>query len=141
MRLGHVAALRGRDNDAIGHFQKELGFLQRVDHALRARISIELNMRLGASCLRLGRADEARAALGVGLSSFEQRVRLGADEPFTRYYAACIYALRGEKQEALSCLDKTIKMRKLFTVARARIEPEFESLRDEPRFQEMLSRA
>lgn len=140
MRLGHLAALQGRYKEAVGHLQRELAFLQRVDHALRSRISIELHMRLGAAYLRLERADEARVALGVGLSSFEQRIRLGADDPFTRYYAACIYALRGERQEALACLAKTAKMRRRFTVARARIEPELESLREEPRFKEILGR-
>lgn len=140
MRLGHLAALQGRYKEAVGHLQRELAFLQSVDHALRSRISIELHMRLGAAYLRLGRADEARVALGVGLASFEQRIRLGADDPFTRYYAACIYALRGERQEALACLAKTVKMRRRFTVARARIEPELESLREEPRFQELLGR-
>jgi len=140
MRLGHLAALQGRYKEAVGHLQRELAFLQRVDHALRSRISIELHMRLGAAYLRLERADEARAALGVGLASFEQRIRLGADDPFTRYYAACIYALRGERQEALACLAKTVKMRRRFTLARARIEPELETLREEPRFQEIVGR-
>src|SRR5262249_29417828 len=34
MRLGHLAALGGRHGEAVEHFQQELAFLQRVEHAL-----------------------------------------------------------------------------------------------------------
>jgi tetratricopeptide (TPR) repeat protein/TolB-like protein/predicted Ser/Thr protein kinase len=138
MRLGHLAALQGRHGEATEQYRRELAFLQRVDHALRSRIFIELHMRLGAAHLRLGQAEEAWATLQVARDAFEQRVRLGADEAFTRYYAACVYALRGETEEALACLSKAIRMRRAFNVARARIEPEWEALRAEPRFQELL---
>ena len=32
-------------------------------------------------------------------------MRAGADDPFTRYYAACAYALRGEPEPALESLE------------------------------------
>jgi len=138
MRLGHVAALRGQDAEAVEEFQRELAFLQRVDHALRSRISIELHLRLGASQRRLGHEDAARAALESARSAFEARLRLGADEPFTRYYAACTYALLGQREEALGSLETAARARRVYTVARARIEPELESLRDEPRFRALV---
>jgi tetratricopeptide (TPR) repeat protein len=141
MRLGHLAALAGRPGEAIEHFRLELAFIQRVDHALRSRISIELNMRLGAAHLRMGDAKEAGAALATALQGFEKRIRLGADEPFTRYYGACVHALRGETGEALACLEKAVAMRRRFTLARARIEPEFDALRAEPRFRELVGDA
>jgi TolB-like protein/Tfp pilus assembly protein PilF len=138
MRLGHLASLQGRHREAIEHFERELAFMQRVDHALRNRTSIELHMRLGAAHLGEGRAEEAGAAFATGLRGFEQRIRLGADDPFTRYYAACIHALRGETVEALDCLEKAAAMRRRFTIARARIEPALESLRGEARFRELV---
>jgi TolB-like protein/Flp pilus assembly protein TadD len=141
MRLGHLAALQGRDQEALERFQQELAFLQRVDHPLRGRIFIELHMRLGAAQQRLGRSEAAQAAFATAVDSFELRVRMGADEPFTRYYCACVYALRGEREAAIASLEKAAAQRRRYTVERARGEPAFESLREEPRFRELLGLA
>jgi serine/threonine protein kinase/tetratricopeptide (TPR) repeat protein len=139
MRLGHLAALQERHADAIEQFERELAFQQRVDHALRGRISIELHMRLGASLLRSGKGSLARASLETARAAFEERLRMGADEPFTRYYAACAHALRGDADGAIASLERAAKMRPRFTLARARIEPEFESLATDARFLELIS--
>jgi TolB-like protein/predicted Ser/Thr protein kinase len=141
MRLGHLAALQGRDAFAIEQFQHEIAFLQRVDHALRGRISIELNMRLGHALQRLGRAADAGARFEAAVGAFEERVRLGADDPHTRYYVAGVHALRSETEEALVCLEKAAQLRRALTIARARIEPEFDGLRTEPRFQALVGPA
>jgi TolB-like protein/Tfp pilus assembly protein PilF/predicted Ser/Thr protein kinase len=138
MRLGHLAGLQGRQAEALRHFQEELAFLHRVDHALRGRIQVELHLRLGGAHLRLGHQEEAAAALTVARENFEKRVRLGADDPFTRYYAACVYALRGERELALESLRRSAQERRPFTVERAKVEPDLDSLREEPRFREIL---
>ena len=65
-------------------------------------------------------------------------MRLGADDPYTRFYVAGIHALRGETEQALSALSRAVKMRRRFTVARARLEPEFDAMRGEPRFEELV---
>ena len=137
MRLGHLAALQERHAEAVLQFERELAFQQCVDHALRGRISIELHMRLGASLLRSGKEAAARTSLETARAAFEQRLRMGADEPFTRYYAACVYALRGDAPEAIASLERASKMRPFFTLARARIEPEFLSLAGDARFREL----
>ncbi len=138
MRLGHLAALQGRDEEAIEQFQRELAFLQRVDHALRSRITIELHLRLGGAHGRLGQDEPARAALETARSAFEGRLRLGADDPFTRYYAACTYAQLGMTDEALTSLERAAAGRRALTVARGRKEPELERLRGEPRFEALF---
>jgi tetratricopeptide (TPR) repeat protein len=138
MRRGHLLALQDRHGEAIQELQKELGFFQRVDHALRDRISIELHQRVGASQLKLGLAAEGEASLERALDGFERRLRMGADEPFSRYYAACAYALRGETEQALGSLEKAAARRHAFVVERARIEPELAGLQGEPRFQALL---
>jgi tetratricopeptide (TPR) repeat protein len=138
MRLGHLAALRGRHEQAIEYFRRELAFLQRIDHALRNRILIELHQRLGSAYLRLGDGASGRAELDLALEGFAQRLHLGADEPFSRYYAACAYAVRGEVDPALTHLERAARLRRRFTVARARIEPEFDALRGERRFRDLL---
>jgi tetratricopeptide (TPR) repeat protein len=141
MRLGHLAALQGRNEEAVEHFQRERAFLRRVDHALRGRITIELHLRLGGAQQRLGRAEPARTALETARTAFEERLRLGADDPFTRYYAAATYAQLGEIEEALACLERAAAARRALTLARARVDPELEALRREPRFQALVREA
>jgi serine/threonine-protein kinase len=140
MRAGHLAALQGRHQDAIGLFERELDFLMRTEHPLRQRIPVELNVRLGGAWQALGDTRRARAVLDVALEQFERRVRLGADDPFTRYYAAAVHALRGDAEPALAWLERALTAQPAFTAARAAIEPEFESLRGDPRFERLVRR-
>jgi tetratricopeptide (TPR) repeat protein len=138
MRLGHLAALQGRHEEALEHFGREAVFADKVGHALRERMRIELHQRVGAAHLALGQREAAEAAFEVALSTFEERLRLGADDPVTRYYAAAAHALRGQAELALASLTRAVRGRPRFTVARARIEPEFDPLRDDRRFQELM---
>jgi tetratricopeptide (TPR) repeat protein len=112
-----------------------------VDHALKDRAVIELHARIGSAHLALGRADEGRAALRLSVAAFEERLRFGADEPFSRYYAAGAWALLGEPGRALDVLEAAAAMRRAYVTERARIDPDFESLRSEPRFQKLISLA
>ena len=123
---------------AVANFEREIDFLVRTDHALRSRILVELNARLGGSYLHLGETRKAQAVFNVALESFDRRVRLGADDPFTRYYAAAIHAQRGDAEPALAFLERALSEQRAFTAARARIEPEFDSLRGDQRFQRLL---
>ncbi len=139
VRLGQIYALQGRYAEARHQFERELEFLRRIDHALKPRIFIEVHQRLAEAHLRLGDAAAGKAALDLALEAFERRLRTGADDPFTRYYAACAYALRGDVEPALDSLERAAGGQRRFTVARARIEPALETLRPEPRFQELIS--
>jgi len=138
IRAGHLAALQGRHEQAITYFDQEIDFLVRTEHALRSRILVELNARLGAAYLQIGDTRKAKAVFDVALESFDRRVRLGADDGFTRYYAAAIHALRGDAEPALAFLERALVQQRAFTAARARIEPEFDLIRDDPRFQRLL---
>lgn len=138
IRAGHLAALQDQQAEAIQYFEREIDFLGRTDHPLRHRILVELNVRLGGAYLRLGQTRKAEALFGIALESFERRVRLGADDPFTRYYAAAVHALRGDPEPALAFLERAISQQRTFTIARARIEPEFDRLREDARFQRLL---
>jgi tetratricopeptide (TPR) repeat protein len=140
IRAGHLAALQGRHAEAVEHFRRELDFLVRTEHPLRQRILIELNARLGAAYLALGDRHRAHGVFDVALEGFERRVRLGADDPFSRYYAASVYALRGEAEPALAFLERALVQQPAFTAARAVIEPEFETLRGDVRFQRLMVR-
>ena len=89
VRLGQAKALQGLHAEAVAEYEKELEFLRDVDHALRSRIFIELHQRRGESRLALGETEAGRLDLDLGLEAFERRLRNGADDPMTRYYAAC----------------------------------------------------
>jgi len=138
MRLGHLRALQGRTAEAITSYMQELAFLTDVDHALRNRVIVELNVRLGAAHLSLGETRKGRALLGVAIEAFDRRVRLGSDEPFTRYYAAAAHALVGDADTAMAFLERAATARRAFTLERARIEPEFAALRKDARLQRLL---
>jgi hypothetical protein len=90
--------------------------------------------------LALGNKERAKTVLTSGLLTFTERLALGADEPFSRYYAAGIHALRGETDEALKFLASAAAGRPAFVVARARIEPEWDSVRGDARFQGLLDK-
>jgi tetratricopeptide (TPR) repeat protein len=138
MRLGHIRALQGRNDEAIAAYMQELEFLNGIDHALRNRVIVELNVRLGAAHLSLGETRKGRALLDVAIEAFDRRVRLGSDEPFTRYYAAAAHALKGDADTAIAFLERAAAAKRAFTVERARIEPEFAALRKDVRLQRLL---
>ena len=88
---------------------------------------------------RQGNREDARAAFEQVVKGFAARLAIGADEPFTRYYVACASAMMGDKEAALEHLAKAIEGRRNFNAARARVEIDFESLRDDPKFQTMIA--
>ena len=57
-------------------------------------------------------------------------------EPFV---FAAIYAALGEKEQALEWLEKSVAERSIF-VTRINRDPKFDSLRAEPRFQDLIRR-
>jgi tetratricopeptide (TPR) repeat protein len=139
MRLGHALSLQGRNREALAEYASEVEFLRSVDHALRGRIVIELHQRIGEAHLRLGEGAEARAALALAIDAYERRMRTGATDAMSPYYAAGAHALRGEKEAALACLERAAAGRPRLTAARAALEPALETLRDEPRFRAILA--
>lgn len=139
VRLGQAFALQERWREALEQFAAELGFLKTVDHALRGRIFIELQQRIGEAQLRLGETAAARAALDLALEAYERRRRSGATDQATGYYAACAHALLEEREPALACLEEAARQRPRLTAARAPREPALEVLRGEPRFEAVLA--
>ena len=54
----------------------------------------------------MGAAEEAARHFDRALKMFDARVAKGADDPFTRYYIACLHALRGDAERALDSLER-----------------------------------
>jgi len=137
-RLGHIYYLRGRYDDAIAEYYREIVFARQSDHALKERMLIEVYQKLTSAYVRQGNMDDAREAFGHVTQGFEGRLANGADDPFTRYYVACAHAMMGDRLRALDHLRVAIEGRRNFNGARARVEIDFESLRDDPGFQELV---
>jgi TolB-like protein/Tfp pilus assembly protein PilF len=137
-RLGHVYYMQGRYDDAIAEYYREIVFIRQSDHVLKERALIEVYQKLTSAYARQKSMDDAREAFGHVTAGFAERMAKGADDPFTRYYVACAHAMMDDKASAIEHLRKAIEGRRAFNTARARVEIDFESLRDDPKFQELL---
>jgi serine/threonine protein kinase/tetratricopeptide (TPR) repeat protein len=133
-RLGYVYYLQGRHKDAIHEYERGLAFTTGSDHALKERAIIELNSKLGSAYHRLHNDEEAKRFFDRAVKSFDARVAKGADDPYTRYYVACVHALRGDIERALDSLERVWAALPALTAARIRRDPDLDSIRDHPRF-------
>jgi len=91
-------------------------------------------VKIGAAYQRLGRTDEASRFFSRALKAFDARVARGADDPYTRYYIACLHALRGDVDRAIESLERVAASLPALTAARVRRDPDLDSVRDDPRF-------
>jgi non-specific serine/threonine protein kinase len=137
-RLGYAYYMQGRYNEAISEFQKEIDFFAASDHALRERSMIELYEKQGAAYLRNGDLEQAQAKFAVAIKLYGERLGRGADDPFTRYYMACLYSLKGEAELAIKLLEKTVSEIREINIRRAMADPDFDNIRGEPGFQAVI---
>lgn len=138
-RLGYVYYLQGRYDDAIREYERGLAFLGPSDHALKDRTLIELHIKLAAAYQRQGRQADADRYFERARKMFDSLVAKGADDPFTRYYAANMYALTGDTERALDSLERVAARFPALTAERLRRDPDFETLRGTPRFEALMS--
>ena len=134
-RLGYVYYLQGRYDDALREYERGLQFVASSDHALKDRTAIELTVKIGAAYHRQGKTAEASRQFERARKLFDSLLAKGADDPFTRYYIACMYALTGDRERALDSLERVAAKLPALTAARVRRDPDVDSLRSEPRFE------
>ncbi len=132
-RLGYVHYLAGRYDDAIREYRRELSFLTHAEHALRERSLIEVQQKLAAAHARLGDRATAGEFAAQAQSAFERRLDAGADDPFTRYYAAALAASRGDVDGVLTHLTRPLAELGAFTRWRLPRDPDFAGVLDDPR--------
>jgi serine/threonine protein kinase/tetratricopeptide (TPR) repeat protein len=138
-RLGYVLYRRGRYDEAIVEYRRELELLAVSDHLLRERTSIELHQKLGAAYRRKGDERTAESHETEAIDRFNARLSAGADEPFTRYYLATLHALRGEAEAAREHLELPLQQVTAFTRWRLQRDPDFDPVRAHPLFTDLLA--
>jgi tetratricopeptide (TPR) repeat protein len=114
-RLGYVYYLRQQYDEAYREYRRELEYLTSSDHALRERTLIELHQKLSA--LHDARGDKAEALRfgDLAIDALERRVAAGSDDPATRYYAAAVFARRGNVSETMKHLSLPLSRLPQFT--------------------------
>ena len=114
-RLGYVHYLRQQYDAAYREYRRELEYLTSSDHALRERTLIELHQKLSA--LHDARGDKVEAVRfgDLAIDALERRVAAGADDPATRYYAAAVFARRGNVNDTLKHLALPLSRLPQFT--------------------------
>lgn len=101
----------------------------------------ELREALKSSTIYAHTATELANALAVAGKREEAMKLLDTVEyvPWKAIGAALVYAGLGEKDEAFRSLEKAIELRAPFVIV-LKVDPRFDSLREDPRFQNLLRR-
>lgn len=137
-RLGYVHYLAGRYDQAVAEYRRELEYMSAGDHLLRDRSVIELHQKLAAAFYRQGQKTDAQMHGQRAKQAFENRLTMGADDPFTRYYMATLYALKGDAETAASHIERAHAGLPALTAWRLARDPDFATVREHPAFAKFL---
>jgi len=123
VELGSVLAQVGKHDEALSEFQQALSL---EEDSLNALIGLGYTYALSG---------KKAQAIGV----IEQLKKLSGQRYISPYHFAVIYIPLGEREQALSHLEKAADERFNLMVF-LKVEPQFESLRSEPRFVALTQR-
>ena len=136
-RLGYALYRKGQYDEAIREYRRELDLLTVSDHLLRERTTIEIQQKLGAAYRRKGAIAIAEEHEAHAIGAFTTRLAAGGDEPYTRYYMASLYALRGEAEAAREHLNVPLSQLTAFTRWRVVRDPDFNPVKHHPLFSDL----
>jgi TolB-like protein/Flp pilus assembly protein TadD len=107
------------------------------EHLAAAPQDAQLHAELGLSLAYLGRKVEAirEAEKAMELLPISRDAYLG---PYLQHQLARVYILTGENDKALDKLEPLLKIPYNLTPGRLRIDPNFDALRQSPRFQKLV---
>ena len=133
----------------VGLFELRGDRRHMVAYADSARLALEEQVQdapedgqrrvlLGLTLAYLGRRDEAeREGLrGVALAPVSRDAYIG---PYTQLQLVRIYLLNGEPDKALDRLEPLLRVPFYLSAGWLRLDPTFQPLRDNPRFQQLLA--
>jgi TolB-like protein/cytochrome c-type biogenesis protein CcmH/NrfG len=113
-------------------FDEALALVKSQPSNLRARIFLG-----GMEAIR--GHPEAAVRLGREVVELLPETRDAVDGPSCRYTAAQIYAMIGDKEQALAELTHLLQIPSQFTTANIRVDPVFKPLRSDRRFEALLN--
>jgi len=114
---------KGMYGEAVAEAQKAIDF---------SGGSVHPTMLLGYALAKSGKRAEARGLL-------EGLLKLSNERYVPPYFVALIYNGLGERDEALAWLERAFERRDAFIVF-LKVEPKWNNLREDPRFQDLLRR-
>ncbi len=138
-RLGYAYYLAGQYDQAIAEYRRELEFMSAGDHLLRDRTVIELHVKLATAFYRKGQKQDAQLHGQRAKQAFDNRLTMGADDPFTRYYMATMFAVKGDAESTASHLERSFAALPALTAWRLVRDPDFETVRDHPSLAKFVS--
>lgn len=118
-------------------------YLQKVNNPLKVRNYIEVDIMMGEIYLRNGKTREANVFFENALKNCQLEIkhnRINAQNYYSQFYLACIYAARGEKRKAIDNI-KFLKKREtnpLWLVIYLKQSPFLDNIRKEPEFATIL---
>jgi serine/threonine protein kinase/Tfp pilus assembly protein PilF len=139
LRLGYVLYLQGRYDEAIREYEREMAFVASGEHGLRERTTIETELKLAAAYWRKGDRQNADRFFGRAIKTFKDRQARGADDASTKYYVSAAYALRGEAEAAVRYLRESFTPLKALNSTRARLDVDFDPIREDPAFRDLAA--
>lgn len=138
VRRGYVFYRQERFDDALTEYQLALGVLGSTEHALRNRTLIEAHQKISAAYHRQGDREGAARHFELAIKMFKDRLAGGISDGSTTYYIASLYGLRGETDHAVKYLKQSMDQLPALNRVRAQIDPDFDPIRNDPAFQELL---
>ena len=131
-----------KDSSGVSRYAAEGA--KALEEELRARSedaqSSQAHVVYGLALAYLGRKEEAirEGRLAMKLRPLVQRP---VEAPYNQHQVARIYMLVGEPEKALDELEPLLKVPYVLTPAWLKIDPNFDSLRSNPRFQKLVAGA
>jgi TolB-like protein/Flp pilus assembly protein TadD len=121
---------QGRHGEAMEGYQRALEAAERYME-LHSEDPRAATMRAVSLC-RVGRTDE-------GLSWGRRALELDPEDAGVRYNVACLYAVQGEVDRALECLEEALRVG-FGNREWLKRDPDLDSLREDPRFEALIER-
>jgi TolB-like protein/tetratricopeptide (TPR) repeat protein len=137
----HLAEISDLKHDAAGiRLHAEEARKTFVEQLREAPEDGQRHMLLGLSLAYLGRKEEAirEGEHGAALVPISKDARQG---PYFQHQLVRVYILAGEPEKALDRLEPLLKMPYFLSPAWLKIDPNFDPLRENPRFQKLVADA
>jgi len=119
---GAALGILGRNEEAIVSYDKALEIKPNDHNALCNR---------GAALGNIGRNEEA-------ISYYDKALQINPNDPNVYFNKACAYSLQNQIELALENLQKAIQLAPEKYLEMAKTDSDFDSIRHDPRFQELI---